>query len=129
MKYLEEKYYQRSDEWGDEVLLRLAGVRNNFVAADGRTHNDCKTKFHLSTREDDETLKEMDHGFLKVAKEVSSDRKKIGLLPNYINYILMKYGVKRETFSSIYIKFSEEKFLLAKVTYKTYFAENTQLQG
>ena len=90
MKYLEEKYYQRSDEWGDEVLLRLAGVRNNFVAADGRTHKDCKTKFHLSTREDDETLKEIDHGFLKVAKEVSSGRKKIGLPPNHINYILMK---------------------------------------
>ena len=46
MKYLEQKYYQRSDEWGDEVLLRLAGVRNDFVAADGRTHKDCKTKFH-----------------------------------------------------------------------------------
>ena len=124
MKYLEEKYYQRSDEWGDEVLLRLAGVRNNFVAADGRTHNDCKTKFHLSTREEKIGLQED-----WIAKEVSSDRKKIGLLPNYINYILMKYGVKRETFSSIYIKFSEEKFLLAKVTYKTYFTENTQLQG
>ena len=39
------------------------------------------------TKDDDETLKGIDHGFLKVAKEVSRDR--FGLLPNYINYILM----------------------------------------
>ena len=29
MKYMEEKCYQRSDEWGDEVLLRLVGVQND----------------------------------------------------------------------------------------------------
>ena len=81
MKYLEEKCYQRSDEWGNEILLRLTGVRNNIVAADGKYHKDCKAKFHLRTKEDDETLKEIDHGFPKAAKEVSRDfeeiRKKI----------------------------------------------------
>ena len=38
-------------------------------------------------------------------------------------------GVKREAFSSIYFKFSKEKFLLAKVKYGTYFSENARLQG
>lgn len=37
-------------------------------------------------------------------------------------------GVKRETFSSIYLKFSEQKLLLEKVTYGIYFTENTRLQ-
>ena len=61
MIYLEEKCYQRSDEWGDEVLLRLAGVQNNIVVVDGRYHKDCKAKFHLMTKDDDETLKKIDH--------------------------------------------------------------------
>ena len=69
--------YQCSDQWGDEVLLRLAGAQNDIVAADGRCHKDCKMKFHLRKKDDDSTLKEIDHGFLKVAKEVSRDRNKI----------------------------------------------------
>ena len=76
-KYLEEKCYQRNDEWGDQVLLRLAGVQNDIVAADGRYHKDCKTKFHLRTNDDDETLKEIDHAFLKVTKYVAAERDKI----------------------------------------------------
>ena len=34
-------------------------------------------KFHLRTKDDDKTLKEVDQGLLKVVKEVSRDRKKI----------------------------------------------------
>ena len=37
-------------------------------------------------------------------------------------------GAKGENFSSIYFKLSEQKFLLAKATYETYFTENTQIQ-
>ena len=77
MKYMEEKCYQRSDEWGDEVLLRLVGVRNDIVAADERYHKDCKSKFYLMTKYDDEKLKEVDRGFLIVTKKVSRNRKKI----------------------------------------------------
>ena len=33
MKYLEEKCYQYSNEWGDEVLLRLTRAQNYIVAA------------------------------------------------------------------------------------------------
>ena len=36
---------------------------------------------------------------------------------------------KREVSSSIHFKFSEQKFLLAKVKYGTYFSQNTRLQG
>lgn len=36
IKYLEEKFYQRSDEWGDEVSLRLAEVQNDVVSANRR---------------------------------------------------------------------------------------------
>ena len=71
MKYMEEKCYQRSDEWGDEVLLRLVGVQNDIVAADERYHKDCKSKFYLMTKYDDEKLKEVDRGFLIVTKKVS----------------------------------------------------------
>ena len=39
-----------------------------------------------------------------------------------------KLGVKRWTFSSIFFKFSEQKFLLANVTYGTFFTENARLQ-
>ena len=63
----------------------LLECKISIVVADGR-YKDCKTKFHLRTK-DDEMLKEIDHGFLKVAKEVEIER--FGLLPNYINYILM----------------------------------------
>ena len=76
-KYLEEKCYQRSDELGDQVLFRLSAVQNDIVAADGRYHKDCKMKFHLRTNDDDESLKEIDHGFLKVIKDVNADRTKI----------------------------------------------------
>ena len=58
-------------------MLQLAAVKNDIVAADGRYHKDCKTKFHFRAKDDDENLKEINHGFLKVAKEVSTDRKKI----------------------------------------------------
>ena len=37
-------------------------------------------------------------------------------------------GVKKEAFSSNYFKFSEQKSLLAKVKYRTYFSENDWLQ-
>ena len=63
----------------------LLECKISIVVADGR-YKDCKTKFHLRTK-DNEMLKEIDHGFLKVAKEVEIER--YGLLPNYINYILM----------------------------------------
>ena len=69
--------YQRFDDCEDEVLLQLAAVKHEIVAADGRYHKDCKTKFHLRAKDDDENLKEINHGFLKVAKEVSTDRKKV----------------------------------------------------
>lgn len=74
---MEEKCYQRFDERGDEVLLRLAGQQNEIMLANGRYHADYKTKFHLKTKDDDEKLKEIDSRFLKVAKEVSRDKKKI----------------------------------------------------
>ena len=70
MKDMEEKCYQRFDERGDEGLLRLAGQQNEIMLANGRYHTDNKTKFHLKTKDDDEKLKEIDSGFLKVAKEV-----------------------------------------------------------
>ena len=91
MKDMEEKCYQRFDERGDEVLLRLAGQQNEIMLANGRYHTDYKTKFHLRTKDHDEKLKEIDGGFLKVAKEVSRDKKKkIGIQPNYITFMLMK---------------------------------------
>ena len=57
------------------------------------------------------------------------------LLSLYVSFFILIYwlqmsqGVKREAFSLIYFKFSEQKFLLAKVTYETYVTENTWLQG
>ena len=48
------------------------------MTADERYHKDCKSKFYLRTKyDDDETLKEVDRGFLKVTKKVSRNRKKI----------------------------------------------------
>ena len=50
-----------------------------YVTADER-YKDCKSKFYLRTKyddDDDETLKEVDRGFLKVTKKVSRNRKKI----------------------------------------------------
>ena len=49
------------------------------MTADER-YKDCKSKFYLRTKyddDDDETLKEVDRGFLKVTKKVSRNRKKI----------------------------------------------------
>ena len=76
MKYLGEKCCQCSDKWGDG-FIQLAGVQYDIVNADGKHHKDWKTKFHLRTKDDDETLKEIDHGFHNIAKEVGRDRKKI----------------------------------------------------
>ena len=54
---------------------QLAGVQNYIVAADGRNHTDCKTKFHLKTKDDDEKLKEIDHGFSEVARKIWTSAK------------------------------------------------------
>ena len=67
MKYLGEKCCQCSDKWGDG-FIQLAGVQYDIVNADGKYQKDWKTKFHLRTKDDDETLKEIDHGFLNIAK-------------------------------------------------------------
>ena len=45
------------------------------MAADGRNHTDCKTKFHLKTKDDDEKLKEIDHGFSEVARKIWTSAK------------------------------------------------------
>ena len=50
----------------------LLECKISIVVADGR-YKDCKTKFHLRSK-DNEMLKEIDHGFLKVSKK-SRDRK------------------------------------------------------
>ena len=61
-KYLEEKCYQRGDEWGDQVLFRLSGIPNDVVAGDGCYHKDCKMLFFTLTNDNDSSLKEIDHG-------------------------------------------------------------------
>ena len=66
MKYLEEKFNQRAGEREDEILLWLAGVQNDIVAANGRYHKNWKMKFHLRTKDDDKTLKKLIMDFSKL---------------------------------------------------------------
>ena len=84
MKCMEVKCYKPSHEWGDEALLRLIGVQNDIVAADGRYHKDCKSKFYLRAKYDDKTLNsfnvnsyKVSYVDFKVTKKVSRNRKKI----------------------------------------------------
>ena len=48
---MEEMCATRNDEWGETVLLRLAGILNDVVASDGRYHKDCKRDFFLKFKD------------------------------------------------------------------------------
>ena len=71
---MEEMCATRNDEWGETVLLRLAGILNDVIASDGRYHKDCKRDFFLKFK-DLEEGEEQDVYLLEVINTVKTDRK------------------------------------------------------